>query len=178
MRFKEMSVLALACMIPRLATAQEKTGKAAVISIQPISAMLTIYAGEAELAMSRSATIGVGATYWSPSVIDGDFNYLSGDLKFRYYPEGNPFQGFSFGGSVGVTHLGATTNSSGTTSSGSATGPSIGVMLDYNWLLGAEKAFYIGLGLGAKTLFISDKSVADQATLHYPTMRLSVGWAF
>lgn len=175
MRFKTMSVLALVCLTPRLASAQERTGKAAVISIQPISAMLTVYAGELELAMSRSATIGVGGTYWSPDVIDGDFNYLSGDVKVRYYPEGRAFQGFSFGGSVGVTHLSASANSS---SSGSASGPSIGVMLDYNWLLGAEKAFYIGLGLGAKTLFISDKSVADQATLHYPTMRLSVGWAF
>ena len=176
MRFKVLSVVALACLVPELVSAQEGNGKAAVISIQPISAMLTVYAGEAELAMSRSATIGVGATYWSPDVIDGDFNYLSGDLKVRYYPEGRAFQGFSFGGSVGVTHLSATDNSSSGT--GSATGPSIGVMLDYNWLLGAEKAFYIGLGLGAKTLFISDKSVADQATLHYPTMRLSVGWAF
>ena len=174
MRFKTVSVLALACLIPRLASAQERIGKAAVISIQPISAMLTVYSGEAEIAMSRSATIGVGATYWSPDIIDGDFNYLSGDLKFRYYPEGRAFQGFSFGGSVGVTHLSATDSSS----SGSAGGPSIGVTLDYNWLLGAEKAFYIGLGLGAKTLFISDKSVAEQATLHYPTMRLSVGWAF
>lgn len=175
MRLKKISVIAIACLIPQLASAQERAGKAAVISIQPISAMLTIYAGEAELAMSRSATIGVGGTYWSPDVIDGDFNYLSGDIKVRYYPEGRAFQGFSFGGSVGVTHLSANANGSG---SGSASGPSIGVMLDYNWLLGAEKAFYIGLGLGAKTLFISDKSVADQATLHYPTMRLSVGWAF
>lgn len=174
MRFMKMSVVALVCLVPRLTSAQERAGKAAVISIQPINAMLTVYAGEAELAMTRSATIGFGATYWSPDVIDGDFTYLSGDLKFRYYPEGRAFQGFSFGGSVGVTHLGATDN----TSSGSASGPSIGVMLDYNWLLGAEKSFYVGLGLGAKTLFISDKSVADEATLHYPTMRLSVGWAF
>lgn len=174
MRFREMSVVALVCVVPGLASAQEPTGKAAVISIQPISAMLTVYAGEVELAMSRSATIGVGATYWSPDVIDGDFNYASGDVKIRYYPEGRAFQGFSFGGSVGYTHLGATDN----TTSGSAGGPSIGVMLDYNWLLGAQKSFYVGLGLGGKTLFISDKDVADQATLHYPTMRLSVGWAF
>ena len=176
MRFKAMSVAALVCLLPRLASAQQQTGKAAVFSIQPISAMLTVYAGEAELAMSRSTTIGVGGTYWSPDVIDGDFNYLSGDLKIRYYPEGHAFQGFSFGGSVGVTRLTASDNSSSTGSS--ASGPSIGVMLDYNWLLGAEKSFYVGLGLGAKTLFISDKSVADEATLHYPTFRLSVGWGF
>ena len=174
MRFKEITVVAFACLAPGLASAQEPSGKAAVISIQPISAMLTVYSGEVELAMSRSATIGVGATYWGPEFIDGDFSYTSGDVKIRYYPEGRAFQGFSFGGSVGYTHLGATDN----TTSGSAGGPSIGVMLDYNWLLGAQKAFYVGLGLGGKTLFISDKDVADQATLHYPTARLSVGWAF
>ncbi|HKN68559.1 MAG TPA: DUF3575 domain-containing protein [Gemmatimonadaceae bacterium] len=175
MRFKKTSVAALLCLIPGVISAQEPAGKAAVISIQPINAMLTVYAAEAELAMSRSTTIGLGGTYWSPGVTDGDFNYASADLKVRYYPEGRAFQGFSFGGSVGVTHLSATDNNSG---AGSASGPSIGVMLDYNWLLGAQKAFYVGLGLGAKTLFISDKSVADEATLHYPTMRLSVGWAF
>jgi hypothetical protein len=138
--------------------------------------MLTVYAGEGEVAMSRSTTLGVGATYWSPDVIDGEFGYLSGDVKLRYYPEGKAFQGFSFGGSVGVTHLSATDNSN--SSSDSATGASIGVLLDYGWLLGEQKSFYVGLGLGAKTLFISDQSVADHATLHYPTARLSVGWAF
>jgi hypothetical protein len=177
MRVTQLSLVAFATLAPCLANAQqEPPGKAAVISIQPLSAMLTVFAGEAEIAMSRSATWGVGATYWSPAVFGGDFAYLSGDVKFRYYPEGKALQGFSFGGSVGVTHLSASDNS--TSSTGSATGPSIGVMLDYNWLLGAQKSFYVGLGLGAKTLFISDKSIADNATVHYPTGRVSVGWAF
>jgi len=51
-------------------------------------------------------------------------------------------------------------------------------MLDYNWLLGAQKGFYVGLGAGAKAVFISDKDIADKATVRYPTGRISVGWAF
>lgn len=176
MRVKIFSLVALAAVVPSLTRAQDNSGKIAVISIQPVSSMLTIYAGEAEMALSRSATLGVGATYFNPDVTDGDVTYLSSDLKLRYYADGRPFQGFSFGGSVGITRATAIDNVSGDKSS--ASGPSIGVMLDYNWLLGAQKAFYISTGLGAKTLFISNKEVADKATLHYPTMRLSVGWAF
>ena len=42
MRFKEISVLALVCLTARVSSAQDRPGKAAVISIQPISAMLTV----------------------------------------------------------------------------------------------------------------------------------------
>ena len=176
MRFTIVSFVALAAATPAVASAQISTGKSAVLSIQPIDAMLTVYAGEAELALSRSVTLGVGGTYWGPDITDGDFRYLSGDLKVRYYPEARPFQGFSFGGSVGVTRVKGTDNTSQTT--GSASGPSMGVMLDYNWLLGAQRAFYVGLGVGAKAVFISDKDISDNATVRYPTARISVGWAF
>ena len=178
MRVKFVFLAAIVTLVhlPRLVSAQELSGKSAVLSIQPISAMLTVWAGEAELALSRSATLGFGGTYWGPDITNGDFNYLSGDVKFRYYPDAKPFQGFSFGGSVGVTRVSASDNN--TQNTGSATGASIGVMLDYNWLLGTQKSFYVGLGLGAKRLFISDKSISDNATVMYPTARISVGWAF
>ena len=75
-----------------------------------------------------------------------------------------------------MTRVKGTDNTSQTT--GSASGPSMGVMLDYNWLLGAQRAFYVGLGVGAKAVFISDKDISDNATVRYPTARISVGWAF
>ena len=176
MRLTFLAFAALTAVIPSLAAAQLTSGKSTVLSIQPIDAMLTVYAGEAEMAVSRSVTLGVGGTYWGPDITDGDFRYLSGDVKFRYYPDAKPFQGFSFGGSVGVTHIKGTDNTS--QSSGSATGPSIGVMLDYNWLVGASKSFYVGLGAGAKRVFISDDDISGSATVMYPTVRISVGWAF
>jgi hypothetical protein len=176
MRLTVLSFFALVAATPTLASAQITTGKSGVLSIQPIDAMLTVYAGEAEVAVSRSVTLGVGGTYWGPDITDGDFRYLSGDVKLRYYPDARPFQGFSFGGSVGVTHINGSDNASQST--GSASGPSIGVMLDYNWLLGAQKGFYVGLGAGAKAVFISDKDISDNATVRYPTARISVGWAF
>ena len=94
MRVKLVFLAAIVTLVhlPRLVSAQEPSGKSAVLSIQPISAMLTVWAGEAELALSRSATLGFGGTYWGPDITNGDFNYLSGDVKLRYYPDAKPFQ--------------------------------------------------------------------------------------
>jgi hypothetical protein len=60
----------------------------------------------------------------------------------------------------------------------SKTSPSIGVMLEYSWLLGASKSFYIATGLGAKAVFISSDDFGENVTARYPTARLSVGFAF
>ena len=58
-----LPLIALVAATPAIASAQISTGKSAVLSIQPIDAMLTVYAGEAEMALSRSVTLGVGGTY-------------------------------------------------------------------------------------------------------------------
>jgi hypothetical protein len=54
--------------------------------------------------------------------------------------------------------------------------PSAGIELDYSWRLGAAEKFYIGLGLGAKRLFIEDDDL-DFITA-YPFARFNIGWAF
>ena len=151
-------------------------GKQQVLSVQPLSAMLTVYAGEFERALSPSMTLGVGATYWGVDEDDADASYLSGDLKLRYYPSGRALAGFSFGGSVGMTRVADEDDTDGTTSS--ATGPTIGTMIEYSWLLNAQRSFYIGLGAGVKALFIDEDEVDEDLTLRYPTVRFSVGWAF
>ena len=164
----------IAVLVASSASAQANpapTGKSGVLSIQPISAMLTVYSGEGELALNRSVTLGAGATYWDAgSLGDDDFTYLSGDLKLRYYPEAHALQGFSFGGSVGLTRVAEADTVS-------QTSPSIGVMLEYGWLLGQSRSFYVGVGLGAKAVFINTDDF-DSVTARYPTARLSVGFAF
>ena len=171
-----MSALVLTVLGIGAAEAQAPTsGKISVLSIQPISTMLTVYSGEFELAMSRSATIGIGATHLGAELGE-DFTYTSGDVKLRYYPEGRAFQGLSFGASVGMSRVAA--SSQNTQDSGSETKPSIGVMLDYGWLLGAQESFYVGLGAGAKAVFVGHDDFDAPGTFRYPTARLSVGWAF
>ena len=179
MRFATAASLIVATTLI-VAPAHAQTAAAAkttVISIQPLTAMFSVYAGEIEHAIAPSWTIGIGGSNWSPDLGGTGFTYTSGDVKVRYYPEQLPFRGFSFGGQVGFSNITTRTDygSAGTTRS-SAKGPTLGVALDYNWLLGPPQTFYVGLGFGAKKIFA--KSPNDNATVGYPTARVSIGVAF
>ena len=54
-----------------------------VISIQPLSAMYTVYTGEYERRVGQNVTFGFGGTYWNSSNDDsgGDVTYTSGDTE-------------------------------------------------------------------------------------------------
>lgn len=152
--------------------------KTAVISIQPLSAVFGVYSAEFEKALAPTVTLGVGGSYWSHSDDVSTTKYTSGDVKLRYYPEAHPFRGFSFGGQAGYTSLSDKTDfGTGGSQTDKANGPTLGVALDYSWLLGESKAFYVGLGLGAKKIFANNKDVGN-ATLAYPTAHVSIGYAF
>lgn len=169
-----LTTLAATSLNAQVATAPKRT----VISFQPLNAMFSVYSAEIEHAVSSSATLGVGGSYWSSNDDVGDTKYTSGDVKVRFYPEGHPLQGFSFGGQVGYTSISDnTTDLFGGSSKSTAHGATIGVALDYNWLLGASRAFYVGLGVGAKKIFANSNDIGN-ATLAYPTARVSIGYAF
>jgi len=168
-----LTTLAAPSLGAQAATAPKRT----VISFQPLNAIFSVYSAEIEHAVGTSATLGVGGSYWSHNDDLGDTKYSSGDLKLKFYPEGHPLQGFSFGGQVGYTSISDHTSDAFGGSKSTAHGATIGVALDYNWLLGASKATYVGLGVGAKKIFANSNDIGD-ATLAYPTARISVGYAF
>ena len=173
------STLALSMVLALPARGQSVTPpKTTVLSIQPLSAVFSVYSAEVEHAVSPTITVGAGGSYWNWSDDVDEVRYSSADLKLRYYPEAHPFQGFSFGGQLGFTSV--TDRALGYGSAGTRTktsGPAVGVGLDYNWLLGASRSFYVGLGLGAKKIFATSKD-AGNAHLAYPTGRISIGYAF
>jgi len=151
-------------------------GPSNVFSIQPLNAMtLTMYSAEYERRTGSALTLGVGGTHWSLG--DDDLAYTSGDLKLRYYPQGTGLQGFSFGGSVGYTSVSA--NSPFDDSEESTSGASFGVLLEHQWLMGAGRNFAVALGVGGKAVMISEDEISsDDFIARYPTIRISVGYAF
>lgn len=197
-------VAALIAVAPAAANAQEASGRdapvrTAVLSIQPISSIVGLYAAEFERRISESATFGVGATAWLDEYNnddefydDGDAprdRYLSAEIKFRYYPGGEPLRGFSFGitgGAARLTndvYLGSSTSGSSQYEQVTRTAGKVGFELDYNWLLGRDRRFAVALGAGAKRLIMSDSDrffdYSDFLVARaYPTARLSVGFAF
>ena len=169
-----LTTLAATSLGAQVATAPKRT----VISFQPLNVIFSIYSAEIEHAVGSSVTIGVGGSYWSHDDGVVDTRYTSGDLKVRFYPEGHPLQGFSFGGQAGYTSVSDNnTGIFGGSSKSTTNGPTIGVALDYSWLLGPSRATYVGLGVGAKKIFANSDDIGD-ATLAYPTARISVGYAF
>jgi hypothetical protein len=144
-----------------------------VLSIQPLGTMFQTFAGEYERAVGKALTLGVGGTYWA-GFSGSDFTYTSGELKIRYYPNEAALQGFSVGASLGFS----TVRQKDDAASGSASGPTVGVLLEYQWLMGEKKHFALALGVGAKSLSISRGSLSESFGTRYPTARISIGYAF
>ncbi len=174
MRLPSLVLAAAAFAVPfSAAAAQEMSGPSQIISIQPLTAMLTIYSGEYELRTGRSVTIGLGGTHWSPGNEVNGVTYTSGDFKVRYYPQGAALHGFSIGVLGGYTSASGTRNGVKATTGGAA----LGTSLEYQWLMGATSNVSVALGAGAKMLMVKEKNL-DNISLHYPTARISIGYGF
>jgi hypothetical protein len=172
--------LTAAALMPFAAASAQQVEVAAprnVISVQPINAVLTMYSAEYERKAGAAATFGIGGTYLNAGSGADEATYKSADFKLRYYPNGAALMGFSFGATGGFTSI------SGTDLNGnnaSVSGPSLGVLLEYQWLLGEKRNFSVALGAGAKALFVKSNQFTgnDNFITRYPTARVSVGYAF
>jgi hypothetical protein len=179
-----LGALAMAASTAPLAaqSAPDMPRRSTVLSIQPLSAIMAVYAVELEQSLGSTTTLGAGGTYWSPEFAGQDITYKSGDLKLRYYPQGRALEGFAFGMSAGYTTIKDRSKDiitgSGSTSEHTASGATLGASLEYNWLLGRNNGFYIGLGAGAKRILAKADQMSDDVKFSYPTARLSIGKAF
>jgi hypothetical protein len=172
-------ILAVAGVMPFAAASAQQIAVAAprnVLSIQPINAVFTDYSAEYERATGNAVTLGVGGTFFNIGDGVDEITYKSADVKLRYYPNGTALMGFSFGGTAGFSSVSGK-DFDGTDES--ASGPSLGVLLEYQWLLGVQRNFSVALGLGAKAVFVKDNAfTSDNFLARYPTARVSVGFAF
>jgi len=162
-------------MIPETAQAQEEGSKNPVAHEQVFSAnpFLLLYEWwnvEFERKISPKSTVGIigSRVLFEDDDGDGDITYNSLNGFFRYYPQGAALSGFYFGGRLGI-HQG-----SDEFDEGHAYG--LGVDIGYSWLLGSNRNFYIGLGIGASRLFGGD---LEEDRVVIPSIRLiNVGFAF
>lgn len=154
-----------------------------VLSANPLGLLFGYYNGEYERAISSTSTLGLAGAYFS--VDDDELAVV--EAKFRYYPQARPFSGFSVGGSAGYGQIsdeeedefipladaGAARQQQSETSSAFL----VGIELDYNWLVGRDRRFFIGTGIGARRLIGRD--VDSDTPVVIPTLRLvNVGFAF
>lgn len=142
-----------------------------LLSFNPLGVVFEYFSGEFEHAVSRSASLAIAGSYASPFGL----SYSSVDLIGRYYPDG-ALRGFSIGPTVGYTHVADNYSCYDVCFNGGSNAFTLGVELDYSWLLGRSQRFGIETGIGAKRLFYTGKNSLGSDAL--PTGRISIGYAF
>lgn len=142
-----------------------------IVSANPFGLLLEFFNAEYERVVGESSSIGFGGSSFSDEVDDGmgnqsDDRYVNADVFYRFYPSGNPVNGWSFGVKLGVTDV---------TDAGTFLG--YGFDVNHSWTLGKRDNFYVGLGFGLKRLIGADE---DEVGLEYiPTLRIvNIGIAF
>lgn len=141
------------------------------ISINPLGIPFDIFSVEVESGIAQGMTLGGSASH---TEIDNE-RYSSGDFKFRYYPSEIVLKGFSIGASAGLLRYSDIVDGVRQT----IDTPTLGLLLDYNWMLGATHRFIIGTGVAAKRILAGSedrqKVGLDRAQL---SARFTVGVAF
>lgn len=142
------------------------------LSLNPLGIPFDIFSVEGETGIAQGMTVGASISH---TEIDNQ-RYSSGDFKFRYYPSEIVLKGFSIGASVGVLRYSDMVNGADRATIDS---PTIGLLLDYNWLLGATHRFVIGTGVAAKRILAGseDRAKVDLGRAQL-SARFTVGVAF
>jgi hypothetical protein len=163
-------LLLIGAVLPQGVSAQEGTRQPVVhdqvISANPLLLLFEWFNAEYERKLNNTTTAGFSGGWIS--LDDGDDDYVNLTGFVRYYPQGAALTGFYLGGKFGIHRVESTDED------GTALG--FGIDIGYSWLLGINRSFYVGIGIGATRLFASD---LEDASLTVPSLRLvNIGFAF
>ena len=148
------------------------------VGVNPIGLPLGFFSAEFEHVVQPGFVVGVGGSYENlVGASSGDTQSSWLDAKVKYYPNEESFKGFSVGLTAGVLNSRGNQFNGFTDEHQNRSAGTVGVIVDYNWLLGKRKKLYIGTGIGAKRVFgdTGDRSILDPV---YPYGRLQLGIAY
>ena len=168
-----------------------------LVGFNPLGIPFDIASLEFETLVQQGITFGVAGSYVATDDDLGDAaeRFTSVDVKGRYYPGEVVLRGFSVGLSLGITNYServydySVCNPTPTNPNPCANGapssreslvtPTIGVLVDYNFMLGAERRFVVGTGIGAKRLLKHSSDIEGfDPPRAYPFGRFAIGLAF
>jgi hypothetical protein len=157
-----------------VASAQtSRSTRKTAFAINPLGIPFEIVSVELESAVHDAFTIAGNLSYFSPD----EFTRSSFEVKGRLYPNEEALSGFSVGFGLGGVNTRENVFSGNAVTKQDKTSPSIGVYVDYNWLLGKSNRFFVGTGVGAKRI-LGDRDDFDDAPFVYGTARFLIGVAF
>ena len=109
-----------------------------------------------ENAVAQGITVGAAGSYIDVS----DSRFTTLEFKLRYYPGDVVLRGWSVGATAGSTRFSNIVDGNRET----LVAPTLGLIVDYNWLLGRSEHFLIGTGLGAKRVLASEDAHVSART--------------
>jgi hypothetical protein len=146
----------LVAALPSAGIAQNERNS--LVAINPFGIPFDIIQVEYERRTGGAASVGGIASYTD---IDDD-RRTTFDMKVRYYPAADVFNRLSAGLSLGYTRFSTLhfdcSFSSCFESRRALSAPTVGVLLDYNWVQGRERRFVVGIGAGAKRILASEEA--------------------
>lgn len=163
------------------------------IGFNPLGIPFDVMSAEFETLVQQGITFGVAGSYVALDDDAGNAGerYTSVDIKGRYYPGEIALRGFAVGLSLGLTNYSERVfdYTSCNTPTGCPNGvpssretlvtPTVGVLVDYNFLLGAQRRFLVGTGVGAKRLLKHSSDIEGfDPPRAYPFARFAIGLAF
>lgn len=154
-----------------------------IVSINPLGIPFNVFSAELEGAIAQGFTLAGNGSYTDFG--SGEPRFTSFELKGRYYPQEVALNGFSIGLGLGVLKYSERLFTEPTVPGGAATQeriahttPTISIGADYNWLLGAQRRFLVGGGVGAKRVLNRGDDERLSVPRAYPMARFMVGIAF
>ena len=139
------------------------------VATNPIAIPFGVFTLDVESATRAPGfTVGVGGTWMTE-----DEDKAWGDVRVMYFPAETPLRGFAIGLTTGFVAEQQDVDNVRDTESAAT----LGVRMDYDWLVGARKRMLVGIGLGAKRVLrdVDDRSALDQA---YGEGRFIIGLTF
>jgi hypothetical protein len=173
-----LAILAQRAAAQGTATTPVRIPSQTYVAVNPLGVVGDIGTVEVESGIAQGVTVGGVGSY-----IDVDDNrFTTFDFKVRYYPAEVVLRDWSIGGTFGFTRFSNLVDSptpNEPKERQSLTAPTIGIIVDKNFLMGRGEHFLIGTGVGAKRVLAGagerDRANVDRAIF---TARLVLGYAF
>jgi len=144
------------------------------VAVNPVGVLFEIFTAEVESGVAQGITLGGTASHID---LDND-RYSSAEFKFRYYPGDVVLRGFSIGATLGFLRYSSLADTTGATRESLDT-PTIGLIGDYNWMLGRQGRLLIGTGVGAERILAGSDDRKRVGIEHArATARFVIGIAF
>jgi hypothetical protein len=148
-----------------------------IAGVNPIGLIPGLLSAEVEHLVAPGFSVGLGGTHQS-IIGNKDYDVQSSwlDAKAKYYPSENGFRGFSVGVTAGFLRSHGARDGNKLNPIQHKGAGTIGIVADYNWLLGRTQRLYVGTGLGAKRVFgpTGDESILNPV---FPYLRAQLGRA-